>query len=198
MSNGAIKRQIRNQERAERERRRRIALGQRRVHTLFERTFTPAFFDRVSSDFLAYYMPHLREQYDDARAEALYQQARQGNVQSSGAASLFGRVARRFGEESARIANEAANARQRAVGQVEEARGNILATLSSTADPAAAVRQSLGAIAAASARPTYAPLPDIFSNLLNTAATFVRAEREGYRGTGTGYFSPYGAVRVRR
>ena len=190
MSNNWAKRQARDQQRAEAERQRKIKLGRSKIDKALDSTFTPDVFKQVQQSYVANYMPQLQKQYGDAKDQWLYQFARQGLTQSDAAARQFGELAKMRSDEAAAIASRGIDAGTQLRGRVEDTRSDLYGQVSMTADPAAAARSATAQAATLAAPPSYDPYQDVFARSTGMLGQAIAAERQGYGGTGTGYFRP--------
>ena len=79
---------------------------------------------------------------------------------------------------------------EQARGGGVDARSDLYGQVSMTADPAAAARSATAQAATLAAPPAFDPYQDVFARSTGMLSQAIAAERQGYGGTGTGYFRP--------
>lgn len=175
--------------RAEEARQARIEQGQNNIDLAFE-GFDNDYFRNYRGDFEGYYLPQLDKQYGNAKKQLTFNLARNGNLEASAGADAYGDAEERYLDARTDVANKALDSVNAFRGRLEDQKSNLYALNASSADPAMAVARSASAASLLSQPPGYGPLSDVFASLLNSGAQTVAAERQGYRGTGTGLFAP--------
>lgn len=194
----------------EQDRQDRIRRGTASIGNTFDRTFTPAFFDRQRQNFDNYALPQLHDQKTAADKSLLYSLSRSGNLESSTRAGQEGDLQREYGQRSQQIADQGLSFENQTKGNVADARDNLVATLNATGDATAASQSAINRAQTLSQPATYDPIGSLFSdvtgNIANTAAAQRAAYYAGQYGAGGGsggggganWFGPQaGAVTVR-
>jgi hypothetical protein len=192
-SAAAAKKAAKEAKKAEELRQARIAQGQNNIDQSFD-GFNDDYFRGFRKDYEGYYLPELDDQYARAREQTTFQLFRQmGGDEHSAGAKKRGRLHRTYLDGRTDVANKALNAVNDLRSRIEDTKSNLYAFNASAADPGQALSRST-ALAGNLQQPIgYGPLHDVFASALNSGATVVGAERQGYRGTGTGLFSPKGS-----
>lgn len=167
----------------------RIKQGINNIDLAFE-DFNDGYFRNYKNDFQNYYLPQLDEQYGDAKKGMTFNLARSGNLKASTAGDQFGKAEGKYLNARTDIANKALDAANVLRGRIEDQKSNLYALNASSADPGMAISRASAAQSMLSQPQGYSPLGDVFASLLNSGAQVIGAERQGYRGTGTGLFSP--------
>ena len=176
-------------EEAEWERQSRIKQGMNNIDLAFE-GFDSPYFNRYGRDFQNYYLPQLDRQFSNAKKGLTFNLFRTGNQENSTAADQYGNAHELYTGARTDIANKALDATNQLRGRIEDQKTNLYALNSSAADPGRAISSAQSATALLNQPASYAPMTDVFASLLNSGAQAVAAERQGYRGTGTGAFAP--------
>lgn len=166
-----------------------VAKGKAAIDAAFAR-FSPGFYDRMRNDYVAHYEPQIDDQFGRAKRTTILGLGRQGIRDSSAGARTFADLLKLNQRNRLDIGNSALSAANQARDEMSRSKADLLAQNSAVADPAAAA-----ASAVARSDALYAPLPtqplaDLFSAFTGQFANAVLAERQGYRGWGTGLFAP--------
>lgn len=171
----------------EAERQARITQGQQRIDEAFK-GFDDPYYEKVSSDYGAFYEPQLTSQYQNAMQKLTTQLADQGNSGSSSGARQMGELRELYGKNQSSIKNSGLDVANNLRAQVNAQKSNLYQTNNSAADPSQAASLA-GAAASAIAPPAYTPLGDIFSSVLKSTSNALGAEAAGFPGWRTGLFS---------
>lgn len=175
--------------REEEARQARIHQGVNNIDLAFE-GFNKGYFDKYSKDFQGFYLPQLDSQYGDAKRGLTYNLARSGNLEASTGAKSFGDAEEKYLGARTDIADRAFDSVNNLRGRIEDTKSNLYAMNASAADPGQAIARSTASASLVGQPQAKTPLGDVFASLLNGSAQAVGAERQGYRGTGTGLFAP--------
>jgi hypothetical protein len=152
--------------------------------------FTDDFFNQRRQSFLDYAQPQVDEQYGDARKELTFALARGGLLDSSVRGQKSGELQKMFDLNSQNVADQALSYETQARTGVEDARQNLIATLSATGDAQGAVNSALSRSAALSQSPAYSPLGQLFSDF--TANLGVSAAQDRAATMSGGWYNPGG------
>lgn len=152
----------------EQERQARIASGESAIDDAFAQFDNP-FFDNFRSTFLNYYNPQADDQFTDAKQDLRYAFARKGTLNSSAAQKGFGDLIKAYGDQKDQISSEALNKTNALRSQVESTRNNLSSQNAAAADPSAAARSAVSAVGSIGTAPTYSPLANAFTGILEAA-----------------------------
>lgn len=165
-----------------------ISQGKTRIDEAFK-GFDDGYYDKVASDYRNYYDPQIEDQYEDARKKLILGLATKGTLDSSFGQGRLADLEGKRTTAHADYANNALDAGSKARGDVENARNVLYQQNTTAADPSQAATAAAQQVKALQAPASYSPLAQLFADFLNTAATGVQAEQNGYRGFGTGLFN---------
>jgi len=161
----------------------RIASGMGQLNEQFSK-FDDSYYDDYSRKLTNYWKPDVNRQFKDANDKLAFTFASSNPGGSSSSARAFGRLRedrdRRLLEATDNATTQANDLRKNVEGQ----RGNLVAQLNATADPAAAANAARNSIEGLSQPPAYEPLGDLFSNLTEQFATAQNARSAGSPGWG--------------
>lgn len=144
--------------------------------------FDDAFFGNAARDYRKHYMPQVKRQAEEARERMVLQLASSGNLESSTGADSIGKLDGRLAEQRTRVASDAMAHAAKLRSTVDQNRNQLYDLNMRSADPAGAGRSAASAAGALTAPVTYSPLVNGFSDLLQTGATSIAAQNQGYRG----------------
>lgn len=180
----------------EAQRQARISEGREKIDEAFSR-FDDPFFAGVQKDFEDFSFPEIDDQFNTARRKVTLGLARSGNLNSGSGARTLGDLNERLQTERVNAANSALDQTQQFRQQIEGAKNDLFAQNITAADPASIAAQAASRAGTFAVAPAPSPIGQLFVDFINTAATGVAAERNGFRGFNTGLFSPKSdAVRV--
>ncbi len=166
----------------------RIDSGLTQIEDVFSK-FDDGYYGGVSQSYLDFYNPQLEDQYDDARRGLTLSLARTGNLNSSSGARKIGELTELFNKNQAQIGNQAVDVGHQARGSVESSRDELTNQLYASANPESAVDSALSRADFLSRPQVYSPLADAFGSFVDTVATGMLAEKQGYRGFNSGLFN---------
>jgi hypothetical protein len=129
--------------------------------------FTPAFYQKRAQAYVDNAMPQLANQYRNTRASLDFGLANRGLLKSSAANVQGSELERETGQAKQQIADTGQTEANQTKQQVENARSQAISYLYQTADPASASQQAIGQAANFQAPSSFAPLANMFSNLLS-------------------------------
>lgn len=150
--------------------------------------FTEDFFNQRRQSFLDYAQPQVDQQYGDAQKELTFALARGGLLDSSVRGQKAGELQKLFDLNSQSVADQALSYETQARTGVEDARQNLIATLSATGDTQGAINSALARSAALSQSPAYSPLGQLFSDF--TANLGVSAAQDRAASMSDGWYNP--------
>lgn len=152
-------------EKAEAERQARIRAGTTKVNDIFAQYNDP-FYAQRATDYEAWAMPQVEQQYKKAQEQLLYALARQyGSTNTSEAAARQAQLAKDYGLAKTAQTEQGLALSNQARGNVENARSEILAQLNATADPASAASSAVRQNEILSRTDPYTPLGELFANV---------------------------------
>jgi hypothetical protein len=96
-------------------------------------SFTPAYYDQHTKDYLAYYQPQVDKQYASAENAMTYGLARTGNLQSQTAASQTADLAGQKATEQTNLNNQAISSTSALQSNVASAKSNLMSQATSDA-----------------------------------------------------------------
>jgi hypothetical protein len=147
--------------------------------------FDNNFYNNLGQNYLSYYQPQLNQQYGQTQQNDLFQLARQGIVNSSGAAKVYGDLARDAGNQNIALQSQANNYIQQARGEVENQRNALINQATATANPTAAANAATNAVGALQMiQPAggYSPLGGLFNTFSGAAANGIQNYAYGNQG----------------
>ena len=186
----------------EQARQERIRKGTKKIGNVFDRQFTPEYFDQQRDNYTAYATPQLEEQRGDANKELIFSLDRGGQLSGSTRADLAGELQKKYELQRQKVQDDALNYRTQAMTNVEGARSDLIGTLNATGDAEGAATSAIARADALSQPANYSPLTNLFADFTGTLGTQAAAERAySYGGPkptyNTGLFgTPKGAVKV--
>lgn len=187
----------------EQERQQRVREGTSRIGSIFDKQFTPEYFDKQRDSYLNYANPQLEDQKADAEKEMVFALDRGGQLQGSARAGLAGELQKKYELQRQKISDDALAYRTNAMTNVEGARSGLTATLNATGDAEGAAASAISRAGALSQPAAYSPISNLFADFTNTLGTQAAAERAyAYGGPKptytTGLFgTPSGSTQVR-
>lgn len=196
----AAKREAQQARGDEQARQTRVRDGTERVNQTFSQ-FNDDFYGGRRDAYIGYARPQLDDQFADARNKLAFHLARSGLTDSSVRAQKEAELQSMYDTHSRSIADRGEQMATDARGGVEDARANLIRTLSSTGDADAAANQAISRASALSQPKAFDPLGQLFSDFTATLGTQAAMERaEAYGGPkarfNTGLFGARpGAVR---
>lgn len=192
----------------EQARQERIRTGTKRVNSIFDDPttgFTDQFFADRRKAFMDYATPQLEDQYGDAQRQLTFALDRAGLLDSSVRGQKAGDLQKKYDLNKQQIADQALSYEGDARNAVEDARGNLIATLNATGDAQGAANSALARATALSKPAQFSPLASLFADFtagLGTQAALEKANALSGGSTGvrynTGLFAPAGTSVVVR
>jgi hypothetical protein len=184
-----------NQARAdEQARQARIREGTERIGGIFDGQFNDQFFDGRRQAFLDYARPQLEDQFGDAQKQLTFALARGGNLDSSVRGQKSAELQKQFDLNQQQIADKALSSSTESRNAVEDARGNLVATLNATGDAQGAANSAMTRASALSQPAAFSPLTQLFADFtqgLGQQAALERADSLFGRGVGAAPVSRY-------
>lgn len=155
----------------EQNRQARILQGQQSIDNTFA-AFDPAYFQKFQNDYLNYYNPQADQQFADARKSLRYNLARKGTLNSTPGQDTFAKLIGQYGDARTQIADNALAATNAQRTQVEQNKSDLYQQNTASADPSLAAQSAVSRANSLTTPPTYSPLADLFSGLINTSAAY--------------------------
>lgn len=177
-------------QKAEAERRAALEQGTNQIRMIFDQQFTPAYYENMRKQAMAYYQPQLDRQYQDAIRGLQFQLARQGLTSSSTMANKRGDLQEQNDLARQQISQRTDSMVGERQQQVEAARMNSMNQLYGTEDPSYAGQIAANNALALSRRPEFSPLGAVFENVTGGLAQQAALERAGQSYFNTGWFRP--------
>lgn len=164
--------------RREEARRERIETGKQRIDDAFS-VFSPEYFQGVSKDYQGYYNTQVDDQFDDARQGLKYNLARAGIQDSTAANKTFGKLTDAYSDRRREVADKALEASNNIRSQVEQNKNQLYSQNTASANPSLAAISAVGTAGSLQSPPAFSPLGDLFSGLVNGAATYYAGSNRG-------------------
>lgn len=152
-------------EKEQKKRQKRITAGTTDVNNIFAK-FDDPYYAQRASDYDAWAMPQVEDQYKKAQEELLYALARQyGSTNTSEAAERQAELAKEYGLAKTGQTEQGLALSNQARAEMEQARAQILNQLQSTADPAQAASMATSQAALQTQVDPYESLGELFANV---------------------------------
>jgi hypothetical protein len=188
----------------EQQRQERIRAGTTGINTTFSNSFGEPFFEGRKQAYINYASPQVDDQHAAAQKELTFALTRAGLLDSSVRAEKLGDLQKRYDLTKQEVADRALEYGTDSRNAVEDARGNLVATLNATSDNQAAAQDAITRANALSKPPAFSPLTNLFADFTAGLGTQAALEKANYYSGGqtpvrykTGLFSPKsGAVKV--
>lgn len=151
----------------EEERQARIKQGMFNIEQAFK-PFDDSYYSGKSKAYSEYYLPQLKQQFDDANAALRLQLSASGLGSSSAGAYGAARLAKEYADRQADIAAKAGDYSGQARQQVQDMRNALVSQLNATSDAGAAAQAAQSQAYANMNRPnSFEPLGNAFTQLAN-------------------------------
>ena len=144
--------------------------------------FGDAFYKGRRQSYIDYATPQLDQQHDDANRELTFSLARSGNLQSSARADLASRLQQKYELNKQNIKDQGLSYETQARSAVEDARANLITTLSATGDVEGAANAAIARSKALSQPAAYSPLTQLFTDFTGTLGTQYAQDRSAALG----------------
>lgn len=180
---------------AEEARQARIRQGTTDVNKTFA-GFDDSFYKGITDAYTGYYLPQLEKQYQDARKALVLRLGQQGILNSSPGIKYLQDIDTEAANQRGLIGDQAVSAAAKARGDVEDARAQLLAQLSASADPTAVAVSAAERAKALSAPPAFDPMVNLFTNFAGIADSQIRGSAA--RAGAAQPFSPGDTARRRK
>lgn len=161
-------------------RQKRIREGTQSINNQFAR-FDGGFFNRIESDANAFFQPQLQEQFFNTRENVIKDLARRGNLSGSVGARQLGDLNKELSTQQALLSDKARGFSNRAKGDIESNRAQLIQNLAASSDPFAAANAAAASAEALTAPPEFKPLDDLFTKFANLATPQIIANDRGFR-----------------
>lgn len=196
---GAARREAKEQRADDEARKARIKDGMGQIDGIFGK-FDDNFFNERAKAYSAYATPQLDRQLQDQKKNLIFALSRTGNLNSSAANEMNGKLVYDGDVARTGIANEGLNQANALRGQVENTRGNVVAELNATGDSTAAAQAALRNSVNLNTPQGYSPLGNMFANFAQTVGNIgsnAGNNYQGFMGGGTKIFgATNGAQRI--
>lgn len=187
---GEAKREAARQRADEEARKSRIKDGMGQIDGVFG-AFDNDFFERRAKAYSAYATPQLDRQLMDQKKNLIFALSRTGNLNSSAANEMNGKLVYDGDVARTGVANEGLNQANALRSSVENTRGNIVSALNATGDNQAAIDSAMRSSVNLNTPQGYSPLGNMFANFANTVANIGSNANNGYSGFAKGWeFNP--------
>ena len=175
----------------EEQRQARIREGMAGIDAAF-RPFNDSYYNTKAENYTGYYIPQLKQQYDDALSALKLQLSSSGLGGSSAGSFGLSRLAQEFADRQAEIQGKASEYSNQARGNIQDLRSSLVSQLNATSDPQAAIQAANNQAYIQQNRPdTFSPLTSAFSNI----AGLYRYDREQAINSGGAYQGMFGNVK---
>lgn len=139
--------------------------------------FDDDFFAGRRDAYMDYHVPQLEEQYGNAGRELTFALARGGNLNSSVRGDKLSELQKLYDRNKQMIADQALAYENQTRTAVEDARGNLIATLNATGDAQGAANAALSRAAVLSRPDQFSPLGQLFVDFTAGLGTQAAQER---------------------
>lgn len=176
----------------------KLTSGKENISSAFS-GFDDDYYSGVSSDYLNWALPQLEKQASDAKKALIYALSRGGNLSSSSAAEKQAALAEEYARNKQLLESKAVDFSTGQKQSVENARSNLLSTLTATEDPDVVGESAIRQAQTLSAAPTYDPLGSLFTDIAGTVSKINSARNLASgisSGGGSSLFSTAGSGRV--
>jgi hypothetical protein len=163
--------------RAEDKRQADIRRGTKDINATFDSQFGDKFFNKQGKAYRDYAMPQLETQRADAAKELTFSLARSGLLDSSSRSNLEAELQRTYDLQRQDIADKAQATANQARTSVEDARTNLITTLTATGDAKGAAQGAINRAQTLAQPQAYSPLASLFANFTAGLGTQAAAER---------------------
>jgi hypothetical protein len=180
---GGSKRESRLARDEEQQRQGRVREGTARVNTIFDSQFNENFFDQRKKAFTNYAAPQVEDQYGDAQEQLTYALARGGNLNSSTRADKVGDLQKQYDLNMQKVADQALSSATESRNAVEDARGNLINTVTATGDAQGAANSALARASALSQPQAFSPLSQLFADFTSGLGQQAALERSAALGS---------------
>lgn len=160
----------------------RIKSGMAQVASIFDGGFNDAFYKKRADDYTAFAMPQVDRQAKSAHDDLIYALSRSGNLDSSAAIKRNADLNDEVNQQRINIANTGLDQSNALRGQVENARGNVVAELNATGDSSAASASALRNIQNLNQPAGFSPLGNLFASFAQGVSQIGSNAGNGYGG----------------
>lgn len=149
------------------------AADQAAVNSAFSQ-FDPSYFQNYQNAYTNYYQPQIQDQYHTAKDQLTAALSGAGTLESTVGADALANLARRSTDQTAQIAAQGAAASQSLQQNVAQQRASLLGQANASTDPSQIASNAQAATTALQAPTTFAPLGNVFSDLLGPVTSAAR------------------------
>lgn len=164
-----------------------VDLGQVGIDENFKQ-FNNKYYRKYRNDYKEYYSPQVEDQYAEGTDKLVASLADRGMLESSVGNDAQAQLLDEYQKANTNIANEALDASNKLRSNVESQKSNLYSLNESSADPAGINAQAIGASTALVAPPTYSPLGELFTAVLQPFMNYQQSSSNTATKT---YTSPY-------
>lgn len=159
------------------------AADQNAVNSAFSQ-FNPGYFQNYQNAYTNYYTPQIADQYHTAKDQLTAALSGAGTLESTVGADALANLAKRSTDQTAQIAQQGAAASQSLQGQVASQKSGLMSQANASTDPSQIASNAQAATTALQAPTSFAPLGNVFSDLLGpvTSAAKGTASAAGAQG----------------
>lgn len=141
----------------------RIRSGTQQIDNLFGQNFNDDFYGQRRQAYVDYASPQLEDQFADAQKQLTFYLDRNSTLDSTIRGQKEAELQKLYDTNRRSVADQALGYENTARTNIEDARADLIRTLSATADDQGAVNQAISRSAALSAPEAYSPLSDLFT-----------------------------------
>jgi hypothetical protein len=157
--------------------------------------FNDPFYAGLRKRYTDYYYPQVDDQAGRARDKMIFGLTRKGILNSDAGAEELARLNTEAQRQRDAVTSGGQSFADKAKGDVESARNDLVNQLNLSADPAAAASSAIARASVLNAAPAFSPLGDLFGDLTNLYATNAIA-RARAGGGGTSLFTTGPSARI--
>lgn len=168
---------------AEEARQASIRSGMANVDTTFAQ-FDDPFYQGRSKAYTDYYIPQVKDQYDEARKGLVYDLTRQGIMNSSAGADKLAKLDSEYNKQNSYYTDAGQSYANQVRGDVENNRSQLYSQVQASADPSAAAASAAARAQSLTAAPAFSPLGQLFQQFAQQGAN---AALIGNSGTAKNY-----------
>lgn len=161
-----------------------VRAGQQNIDSAFGK-FDDNFFNDFTKAYENNYNPQVDTQFDRAKTNLRYDNARKGMLDSTPAIFSNDLLNEKYGQQRQQVASDAIGATSNLRNNVSNQKTQLYQLNSSAADPTLASTNAAAAAGTIPNQPQYSALGDLFGGLVNSGASFMAGQNQN-----NPYFKP--------
>ena len=173
---------------AEEARQANVRAGMANVDSQFSK-FDQPFYDSRAKAYTDYYTPQVKDQYDLARKNLVFDLTRQGIMNSSAGADKLGLLDQDYNKQNTFYTNGGADYANQVRGDVENNRSALYSQVNASADPSAAASAAAARAQSLTQPSAFSPLGQLFQQFANQAGLNITAAAYGANNAASGLFN---------